>query len=79
MALDIGTEFLLRQVFDGVLVGLGKLLRGPLYWTGWMLLYPQLRKKPPQHPLFCWAGVAFWLVFAGVCAAAYWYLRNAPV
>lgn len=74
MALDLGTELIVRTVFEIVVHGIAKLLRRPLYWTGWFLLPAQLQRRPPQHPLFCWTGVAFWLAFAALCAAAYWYM-----
>lgn len=76
MALDILGEFALRAVFEAAIEVLGKGLRKPLYWTGWVLLHSQLRSKPPQHPVFCWAGLAFWVVFAGLSVAAYWYVRH---
>lgn len=75
--MDFLSEIALRTVGEAAAEAAVKGLRKPLYWTGWMLLHPLLRTKPPQHPLFCWAGVAFWLVFAGVCIAAYRYVGGA--
>ncbi|MGO1001493.1 hypothetical protein ACTOWK_10955 [Lysobacter sp. CA196] len=45
------------------------------YWTGWVLLFPMLRTRAPNHPLFAWAGGLVWLALIAAFAAAYWYLH----
>ncbi|ALN81928.1 hypothetical protein [Lysobacter antibioticus] len=75
MALDFLGEFVLREVFAAGLELAGKALRALSYWTGWALLFPMLRTRAPNHPLFVWAGSLFWLAFIAVFATAYWYLH----
>ncbi|WP_408950675.1 hypothetical protein [Lysobacter sp. Hz 25] len=76
MALDFLGEFALRSVFEAGLELAWKAMRMLSYWTGWLLLFPMLRTRAPNHPLFAWAGGLAWLAFIAACAAAYWYLHS---
>jgi len=75
MAADFLGEVVLREVFGAGLELAGKALRTLSYWTGWALLFPMLRTRAPDHPVFAWAGGLAWLAFVAIVAAAYWYLH----